>query len=465
MTNSPQATDWHSKPPGTSQQTCSICGYWAKYRGEHRRTLPEEGFSRRFLQRRKVNGRVVIEEIGGPHKGRLRLQSRTRERIRLAAELYARGLTLVQIAAELEVSVDTVNNWHVKHRHVWQHDYRGALETMEVEEAAKPAPPEPERNTVDRTPLPVKADRPFTEAQEMPLFVFLHQIYIPSRIGLKPESIKQMEIAIRQFEKWARRTVTIGELSEDLIRGFMTDFHKDRAGATVNSKRRPLVSLRQCAFDEEIIDRPLRKIRRAKEIPTIPEAWTPGEVGRIMEAARRARGDIEGIPTRDWWESILLVLYDTGERRGAVLSTATRDLCLDEAHIVFKNTKTGRPRWAPLHLETVEACRRIYDPDRALMWPWSRTRESLEKRIRVILWRAKVKFGKGHGGLFHKLRRTSGTLVEAAGLDGSKHIGNTRAVFESNYLDPRFIPRQSLERLPRPTPTTRLLTYEEGPQQ
>ena len=92
------------------------------------------------------------------------------------------------------------------------------------------------------------------------------------------------------------------------------------------------------------------------------------------------------------------------------------------------------------------------------MWPWVATLNYLDKIFKRILKRAGVTYGYRHGGLFHKLRRTSGTLVEAGGEDGSRHIGNTRGVFEARYCDPRFMDRRSLEVLPRPT--QRLLTHE-----
>ena len=74
----------------------------------------------------------------------------------------------------------------------------------------------------------------------------------------------------------------------------------------------------------------------------------------------------------------------------------------------------------------------------------------MQEHFSRICKRAGVRYGRRYGGLFHKLRRTSGTLVEQAGADGSRHIGNTRAVFERRYRDPRFMSRVALELLPRP---------------
>ena len=281
---------------------------------------------------------------------------------------------------------------------------------------------------------------------------FLRQVYVPSRLDLSSGAIEQLAVTIRLIERWAGSELSVYDLTEDLVRRFLADYRKGRAAATVNSKRCQLLALWQAAYDEELIDRPPRrkKVRKAVAQPEIPEAWTPSEVAAILESSQQDPGPIAGICAADWWQSLLLVIYDSGERRGAVLNSAEpRDLSMDGAWIVFRKTKSKAPRWCRLHPDTVKACRRIYDPARQFLWPWPYSREALEKRFRKILKRAGVRYGRGKGGLFHKMRRTSGTLVEAAGGDGAKHLGNTRAVFERHYRDPRFF-SSDLERLPRP---------------
>jgi integrase len=284
------------------------------------------------------------------------------------------------------------------------------------------------------------------------LATFLASVYVPSRLDLSDGAIEQMRITIRLLERWAGRSLSVYDLTEDLVRRFLTDYCRHHAPATVNSKRCQILALWQLAYDEEILERPPRRkrIRRATDAPAVPESWTPKEVGRILESSEQDRNGIDGIPAGDWWRSLLLVLYDSGERRGAAVNgVEPDDLSLDGGWVVFRRTKTRRPRWSQLHPDTVEACRVVYDAERQFVWPWPFSREALEKRFRAILKRAGVRYGRGKGGLFHKLRRTSGTLVEAAGGDGAKHLGNTRSLFERHYCDPRFLPSQ-LERLPRP---------------
>ena len=281
------------------------------------------------------------------------------------------------------------------------------------------------------------------------LDTFLSRVYVPSRLELSVGAIEQIEVAIRLFERWAGRTLGVYDLTEDLIRQFLVDYRKTHAAATTNSKRRHLLGLWECAYQEAILDRPPRRarVRQAKEHPAIPEAFTLAEVGRILAAADAWPRAVAGIPAGDWLGSILRVVYDTGERRGAVLAVEAVDLDLRTGAVVFRKTKTGRERWCRLHPDTVAACLRIFDPAGRLVWPWPYCRRAFDRLCSRLLVKAEVQ--RRRKGLFQTLRRTSGTLVEANGGDGAKHLGNSRAVFERHYRDPRFF-SSDLDRLPRP---------------
>lgn len=281
---------------------------------------------------------------------------------------------------------------------------------------------------------------------------FLHRVYFPSRLGLSESTAYQLTLTVRILERWAGRPVEVEALTETMLRDFLADFAGDRAGATINTVRHRLLALWRQAWQEELLPSPPRTklIPKARDSPAIPEAWTAAEVGRILTAANRLRGTIAGIPRAAWWLSILSTAYDTGERRGALLAVAPADVGLEAGRIIFRKTKTGRLRVCSLHPDTLAAIRVIYNPAAELLWPWPHSRPNLSARFRTILSNAGVAHGRGRGGLFHKLRRTSGTLVEVSGGDGSRHLGNTRRVFEQSYLDPRFLPDQ-LGLLPRPT--------------
>jgi integrase len=281
---------------------------------------------------------------------------------------------------------------------------------------------------------------------------FLHLVYAPSRIDLAAGTLRQMEITIRAFERWAGRKLTIADLSEDLLRQFLMAFRAlPRSASTTNSKRCQLLALWRCAWDEEYLAAPprTRKVRRLKSFAIPPEAWTAEEVGKILRVVQEIPGETAGLATSACWRSLLLVIYDTGARKNEALATAPKDLSLVGRWIALSSRKNGR-RICPLHADTIAAVQAIWSAAREKVWPYPFSREALDKRFRAILTRAAVAFGRGRGGLFHKLRRTSGTLVEANGGDGAKQIGDTRQVFEQHYLDRRLVPASQLASLPRP---------------
>lgn len=290
-----------------------------------------------------------------------------------------------------------------------------------------------------------------TKQPDPRLTQFLRDVYVSARLGISPSAAEQIGYAIRSLERWHGDPLRISQLSEPLLRGFLSDYCREHSASTANSKRGHLLALWQCAWEEGYRDQPPRrsKVRVLRTERAVPEAWTPAEVARILVTCNGEQGRLDGILAACWWRSLLLVAYDTGERRGALLKTMLADLDCDRAVVLFRATKTRQHRLCALSPDTVEACRRILAPQRPLLWPWPHHRSYLDKSLRRILRRAGVPYGRDRGGVWHKFRRTSGSLVEAAGGDGAKHLGNTRAVFEQSYRDPRFF-HSSVELLPRP---------------
>ncbi len=283
------------------------------------------------------------------------------------------------------------------------------------------------------------------------LLDFLRDTYAPSRITIGKATVYQIELTIRALQRWRRRRVFVEDLTEELLRDFLGEFSKDHSPASTNTARHRLLALWRSAWQQGLLPAQPRTslVHRVRECPPPPEAWTAAEVARILFAVKWLRGTIAGIPKPDWWRSLILAAFDSGERRGALLAVSPADVSLRTGRIRFHKTKTGRVRTCCLHADTVVAIGNIYNAARPLLWPWPFSLVNLSGRFRAILKRARVPYGRGHGGLFHKLRRTSGTLVEANGGDGAKHLGNSRVVFERSYLDRRFIPDQ-LALLPRP---------------
>lgn len=291
-----------------------------------------------------------------------------------------------------------------------------------------------------------------TGSAALSLREFLRSVYAPTRLDLSAAHVTQMEMCVSVFTAWLGRNAQLTDVCETTVRQFLSDYRMQRAPATVNAKRRMLLAMWTCAWEEGLLAEPPRKgkIRRCREGVLSPEAWTPGEVGRLLAAT----DDLEGLVGKHyasiWWRSIIMVAYDTGARISSILALECQDVSIAGGWVRFRKTKTGREQLCNLAKDTCDALRALGVSRPGPVWIWPLSREWLGVQLKRLCARAGITCGRGSGGLWHKFRRTSGSLVEANGGDGAKHLGNTRAVFERHYLDTRLLDRSSVQLLPRP---------------
>lgn len=275
--------------------------------------------------------------------------------------------------------------------------------------------------------------------------------YCRRRLDLKPSSQHQLRVAVRVFSRWLGRPAQTGDLNTESVLNWLRWLLTERAPATVNAKRRLLLAMWRDASRCGLVKAP-GPIPRVKEPRRTPEAWTPQEMGRLCAAAADRGGDVAGLPACQWWLSFILAIYDTGGRVGAIKQVRPSDLSLTGRWLLLRaeHQKDGRDRLCSLHEQTIQAIESIYCERRELLWPWPYSRVWLERRFKRLCGVAGLRVGRHAGGLFHKLRRTSGSLVEANGGDGARHLGNSRGVFERHYLDPRLLGTGQVDLLPRP---------------
>lgn len=278
--------------------------------------------------------------------------------------------------------------------------------------------------------------------------------YAAGNLGLSDQGAYQLQIAVRRLEAWAGKPVHLADLSTDLVAGYLrASLSNGAAPATVNSKRRCLLTLWRAAHDEGLAP-PVGRIRPAREPQRIPDSWTLEQVAQLFAYSKSLRGYVAGIPRGLYFYSLLSALYDTGERIGAVLACRPDDFDAETGtlRIRAETQKCGRERLCYLSPETVSSLRDFLAPFplRALVWPWPHSRRHLFRTLRKIIEDAGLPTSKRGMGLTHRLRRTAGSLVEANGGRGEQHLGNSRRVFEAHYLDPRVAGQGQLRFLPRP---------------
>lgn len=234
----------------------------------------------------------------------------------------------------------------------------------------------------------------------------------------KPESSAWYRRIISVFCRWAGGEVLVADFNGEQISRLLAD--KQRAGrkpSYVKSLRNGLMAVLRDIRGNA----PVERVRTIRVPPLDPQAWTTAEVERLLKACRRmpARSQVK-------WTLIVAAGYYTGLDRCDLERIERKDIG-EDGSIFWRRSKTGKPVLVAIPLELVamidEHC-----PHKGRVFCMGITKEWFRRIFAGIVRRARMH------GTFKKLRKSSGSAVEAATPGkGHKHLGNTRAIFERHY--------------------------------
>ncbi len=276
--------------------------------------------------------------------------------------------------------------------------------------------------------------------------------YAPLRLtGRSPQTRHAMQIAIGHFSKMLGREALVTDLTdENLVRllSFLIDTRQNSA-ITANKVADKLLALWRFLAKRKRVDL-WPEVRKLPEPARIPQAWSLSQLSALLAAAEQEPGLVAGIPASDWWAGLLLVIWDTGERISAVLALEWADLELESGWLTIRaEIRKGKkkPLLRRLRPETVERLKRLYAPDRTLIFPWARDRQFVWKDFGPILRRAGLPHDRR--SKFHRIRRSVASHFQAAGGDATALLDHTSRTVTLNYLDPRIVKEtQAIDLLP-----------------
>lgn len=256
--------------------------------------------------------------------------------------------------------------------------------------------------------------------------------YFAARIGLKPGSKTQYEIACRHWTAFfgdADPASCCGRLSE-----FAADLLKHSLATSTNkTMRHVLAVLRHAGLNP--VWKPLVEPWRA------PLAFLDSEFLPVVTTAGRESGFICGIAAADWWRSLLLAVWYSGARIGACVQVKTSDVLLDRCgfYVRADHQKQHADQFFLVGQDAIEGFTRIYDPGRPLMWPWPFRRECLYRRFRRLCERAGVALEHGPGSCFHRIRKSTASYIRLGGGDATSQMGHSCSGVTQRYFDPRIV--------------------------
>lgn len=274
-------------------------------------------------------------------------------------------------------------------------------------------------------------------------------------LGRSEANRHQYRVTVSRFAKHLGRTPTIADLTDLNVATLMqTMLDKGRSPATCNKARDHLTAMWRFASRHRLIDT-WPEVKSVPEPERVPVAWTVEELDALLGVIADLEGAIGGTPAADWWTALIMVLWDTGERIGAVLQLRWSDLRLMHGTVVFRaETRKGRTRdrLHHLHPDTVTRLRRLaHHPQ---VFHWDRSYNLIWSHFGRLLTKAGLPADRR--SKFHRIRKTAASYYKANGGNPTELLDHSSERITRAYLDPTIVGvRPAHELLPRLHPQRR----------
>lgn len=292
---------------------------------------------------------------------------------------------------------------------------------------------------------------------ELPLLEFFEKVYRPLKLlAAKAGSIQQYHVALRAFDKFLKRAATLADLNEEQVTTFMAKLLEEgKSAVTVNMKVSYLKTLARFAKRKKYIRKSLYDVDKLRVERRVPTAWTVAEMDALIRSCREQRGWYAGIKASVWWEMLVLVAFDTGARRRAVLEAGLDWIDFQAATLTLppQYAKNRTEQIFKLSHQTLEIILASIPPQRKRLfaWPDAMCQRTFYDHFREILKRAGLPADRRDK--LHKLRRTTASHIAAKYDVGRaiKQLGHADASCIQRYIDPRFLrDHDATDALPRP---------------
>ena len=250
--------------------------------------------------------------------------------------------------------------------------------------------------------------------------------YCTERLDLSALYAADMARTATRLDQWAKRPLKSLDVAD--VAAWLRSLRQAGLSAvSANNRRRQALTLITEAARQGIRP-PINPamVPRCREPQPEPTAWTAAEVQRLVAIAA------EWPKRPEFWAALVLTTYYTGERIGAVLQARWDRLRPPLLSLAAESRKQRRGRTYLLPPDCLEAIEEL-PHGQGTIFAWPCGRRHFYRVFGRIVQRAGL-LTEPSVGKFHKLRRTSGTLVELAGGDGARHLGHSRGIFERRYF-------------------------------
>jgi hypothetical protein len=263
----------------------------------------------------------------------------------------------------------------------------------------------------------------------------LVDFYAPTQ-GISERTQVLYAYTIGAFSKHLGRPATIADLNEMAVARFLTARVREKCPATAAKDRAQVRAIWEWAARRAMVPT-FPAVRRIVVPERVPEAWTTEEFRGLLAAAALEQGTVAGVPAGEYWRALLLFLYETGERIGAVMQLRWEDVRGRDVVFRAETRKHGRRDTCRTISASCQEAICAIQGDSELVFPWDRVKTQLWYRMGRICKRAGL--SNNRRSKFHRVRKTTASYYEAAGGSAQALLDHSSPAVTRRYLDPRIV--------------------------
>ena len=272
----------------------------------------------------------------------------------------------------------------------------------------------------------------------MRLTDFLEDIYVPLKLrGGSTNTLRLYRHSIKRFSDYLNRDAMLSDFDDLVVSRYLANL-AGLSPYSIEKERAQLCAMWNFAARKGIVSK-FPTVYPTKLPERLPLAWEQTDLSQLLESCAKEKGEIAGVSAALWWVTLHLVMWDTGERIGAILKLKWDNLHGNRLMVPAEIRKgKTRDRLFELDARTVNQMRSIDQPNRSLIFPWHQAPNHIYYHYSRILRRAGLP--TDCKSKFHRMRKTVATFFAAAGGDASKLLDHQNPKTTQRYLDQRMLP-------------------------
>lgn len=273
---------------------------------------------------------------------------------------------------------------------------------------------------------------------------FFHSVYWPRKSkGRSPNNLRLYKNALANLDLYLGRTALLTDLDDELIAAWLPWFiERGRNEETANKNLRHILALWRFAARKRFVEE-FPDVGFLPTVERMPKAWLRDELNQLFELAGQQPGQMAGVHAGYWWKALLWVLWFGGERIYATLHLRWEDFdskncCILSRAEYRKGRKKDKLLHIPAHVMKHVAALRVYHKQE---WIFDWKKEwgywtSIYHPYKQLL--AKAGLPTGRDSMFHRVRKSHASYLDAKGGDATKSLDHTNgAITKKYYIDPR----------------------------